>query len=395
MRPTAQRIEGFGPSVFSEFSALAARHGAVNLGQGFPDFDGPEEVKEAAVRALRDGPNQYAPSVGTTRLRRAIADHCVRFYGESVDPETMVTVTSGATEGLFAATLALVDPGDEVVLFEPFYDSYWANVSMAGGVPRCVLLRPPDAAHVDWWFEPNELRAAFGPRTRLLVLNTPHNPTGKVFTRPELELIAELCERHGVRVLSDEVYEHLVYAPFQHVRPSTLPGLRERTVTVSSAGKSFSLTGWKVGWIIAAPTLRAALQSVHQFVTFAVVTPLQEAVATALSLPDRYFLELRAAFQARRDRLVQGLRAAGLPTPLPSAGYFALANIGGFGFADDFAFCRALTERVGVAAIPPSALYSAEHRACGAGMARFAFCKSDAVLQQALSKLGKINHIRP
>ncbi len=394
MRDCAQRIRSFGPSVFSEFSALAAKHGAVNLGQGFPDFDGPEEIKALAAQAVRDGPNQYAPSVGSPKLRRAIADHAARFYGDRVDPETMVTVTSGATEGLFAAAMALIDPGDEVVLFEPFYDSYFANVLMAGGVPRCVALQPPDGAHGDWWFDRQALRELFGSKTRLLILNTPHNPTGKVFTRPELDWIAELCEAHDVRVLTDEVYEHLVFAPAKHLRFSSLPGMRERTVTVSSAGKSFSLTGWKVGWIIAPPPLRDALQSVHQFITFATVSPLQEAVAAALALPDAYFRRLALEFKARRDLLVAGLCGAGMPTVAPAGGYFAMADIRAFGFEDDFAFCRALTERVGVAAIPPSALYFRPRDAAAQGMARFAFCKSEAVLRQGLERLHEVARLR-
>ncbi|MCE9671094.1 aminotransferase class I/II-fold pyridoxal phosphate-dependent enzyme [Myxococcus stipitatus] len=384
---SAARVSRFGTTVFSEFSALAAKHGAVNLGQGFPDFDGPDVVKEAAARAIRDGVNQYAISSGARDLRVAIAEHSARFHGHAVDPDTMVTVTSGATEAILDVLLALVDPGDEVVAFEPFYDSYDANITFVGATARWVPLRPPDAAHAQWWFDWDELRAAFGPRTRLLILNTPHNPTGKVFTREELERIGALCAEHDVKVLSDEVYEHITFAPARHVRPASLPALADRTVTVSSGGKTFSLTGWKVGWVIAPPPLRDAVQRAHQFVTFATASPLQAAMAAALRLPDACFEELAAAYRAKRERLLGGLRDAGLIAHPPDGSYFILADIRGFGFADDVAFCRHLVSEVGVAAIPPSVFYGPEHRHLGQGMARFAFCKTEAVLDEAVRRL--------
>jgi N-succinyldiaminopimelate aminotransferase len=381
----AARVAGFPTTVFSEFSALAARHGAVNLGQGFPDFEGPLEVREAAVRALREGLNQYAVGSGAPALRAAIAEHAERFYGQRVDPDTMVTVTSGATEALCDAVLGLVDPGDEVVLFEPFYDSYVANVVMAGGVPRYVRLRPPDRDHATWWYDDAELEAAFGARTKLVVVNTPHNPTGKVFTRAELERIADLCLRHGAAALVDEVYEHIAFA--RHVRMATLPGMEDRTVTVSSGGKSFSFTGWKIGWAIAPPALRHAVQQAHQFVTFATAAPLQAAMATALRLPDRYFIELQASYAQKRDRLSVALEAAGM-RPLPVEGtYFTMAETGA---DDDFAFCRRLTTEAGVAAIPPSAFYCDEHKRFARGLARFAFCKTDEVLIEAAARLSRI-----
>jgi N-succinyldiaminopimelate aminotransferase len=379
-----------GTSVFAEFSALAVEHQAVNLGQGFPDFDGPDAVKEAAVQAIREGVNQYAVSMGAPALRKAIADHAERFYGMRVDPATMVAVTSGATEAIFDAILGTVDPGDEVILFEPFYDSYVASVEMAGGVPRFVRLQPPGPGQGAWWFDRAELEAAFSGKTRLVLVNTPHNPTGKVYTREELELIGELCRRHGALVLSDEVYEHIVYAPAKHVRTATLPGLWDRTITISSAGKTFSCTGWKIGWAIAPPPLRQAVQSTHQFVTFATASPFQAAVAAALRLPDAYFQELGAAYRAKRDRLVQALNACGLKASLPEGSYFAMADIRPFGFADDFEFCRHLTREVGVAAIPPSAFYGEAHRADGRAMARFAFCKTDAVLAAAKQRLAAL-----
>ena len=388
MTRIAARVAGLPTTVFSEFSALAARCGAVNLGQGFPDFDGPDEVREAAVRALREGVNQYAVGSGAPALREAIAEHSARFYGMRVDPETMVTVTSGATEALCDAMLGLVDPGDEVVLFEPYYDSYVANVEMAGGIARYVMLRPPDGDHATWWMDFDELAAAFGPRTRLVVVNTPHNPTGKVFTRRELESIAALCLRHDAVALVDEVYEHIWFEP--HLRMATLDGMAERTVTVSSAGKSFSFTGWKVGWAIAAPPLRHAVQQAHQFVTFATAAPLQAAVAAALRLPDSYFDGLRASYRSKRDLLAAALDAAGLRA-LPVEGtYFTMADASAFGFPDDFAFCRFLTEQVGVAAIPPSAFYCEAHKQHARGLARFAFCKTEPVLQEAARRLARL-----
>lgn len=381
------RTKAFQTTVFSEFSALAAEVGAVNLGQGFPDFDGPDLIKEAAAKAIRDGVNQYAQGSGAPVLRTAISEHALRFYGQKVDPNTMVTVTSGATEAIFDAVMGLVEPGDEVVLFEPFYDSYEASVVMAGAAARHVLLRPPDDDHASWWFDEEELRAAFSAKTKLCIVNTPHNPTGKVFTREELEFIGDLCARHDATLLSDEVYEHLTFAPAHHLRPATLPGLAERTVTVSSAGKSFSLTGWKVGWVIAPPTLREAVQRVHQYVTFATAAPLQVAVAAALRLPDSYFATFQADYRLKRDALAAGLALVGLSPHVPDGAYFIMADISGSGFADDFAFCRHLTREVGVAAIPPSAFYADHHKAQGQEFARFAFCKTAATLQSAITKL--------
>ena len=383
----AARVASFPTTVFSEFSALAVQHGAVNLGQGFPDFDGPEEVREAAVRALREGVNQYAVGSGAPALRQAIAEHSARFYGQRLDPDTMVTVTSGATEALCDAVLGLVDPGDEVVLFEPFYDSYVANVVMAGGVPRYVRLRPPDGEHGAWWFDDGELEAAFGPKTKLVVVNTPHNPTGKVFTQRELERISALCIRHDAAALVDEVYEHIVFPPARHLRMATLPGMEDRTVTVSSGGKSFGFTGWKIGWAIAAPALRHAVQQAHQFVTFATAAPLQAAIAVALRLPDRFFAGLISDYAGRRDFLATALDAAGL-RPLPVEGtYFTMVDTTAAGFADDFAFCRWLTTEAKVAAIPPSAFYSEGHKEHARRLARFAFCKTSAVLEEAARRL--------
>jgi N-succinyldiaminopimelate aminotransferase len=388
-RTLSRRVEGFGTTIFSEFSALAARSGAINLGQGFPDFDGPDAVREAAVEALRGGVNQYAQSPGAPSLRRAIAQHAQRFHGHAVDADTMVTVTSGATEALLAAILGLVDPGEEVVLFEPAYDSYAASVLMAGAVPRYVRLHPPDAAHPQWWYAPDALRRAFSPRTRLVVVNTPHNPTGKVFTRQELEELGALCEEFDALLLSDEVYEHLVYAPARHVRPATLPALAPRTVTVSSAGKTFSFTGWKVGWAIAPPPLRDAVQRAHQFITFATASPLQEAVATALALPDAFFAELAEGYRARRDAALGALTKAGLHPYVPEGSYFILADLSRLGVHEDVHFCRWLTTEVKVAAIPLSPFYGEAARERPPALARFAFCKTDEVLAEAGRRLAK------
>jgi N-succinyldiaminopimelate aminotransferase len=379
------RVRALQPTVFSEFSALAARSGAVNLGQGFPDFDGSEVVREAAVAALRRGENQYAPGLGAVALRQAIAEHARRFLGLAVDPDTEVVVTCGATEAIFDAVQGLVDPGDEVVAFEPVYDSYAASVAMAGGVLRPVTLRPPDAAHPRWWFDEAALEAAFGPRTRVVLLNTPHNPTGKVFTTRELEQVAALARRWDAVAVVDEVYGHLVYDGAAHRSLASLPGMAERTLTISSGAKTFGFTGWKVGWAMGPRALRDAVLQAHQYVTFAVPTPLQQAVAAALRLPDAYFVELQAEYARRRAKLLGALEAAGLVPWRPEGAYFACVDVAGRGFTDDDAFCRDLTTRVKVAAIPLSAFYVDRARApC---VARFAFCKADATLDEAARRL--------
>ena len=385
----ANRVSGFGTTVFSEFSALAAQHGAVNLGQGFPDFDGPEEVKEAAIAAIRNGVNQYALGRGAVALRAAIAEHSERFYNQRLDPESMITVTSGATEAILCAILGLVDPGDEVVLFEPFYDSYEANVLMAEGVPRYVVLYPPDERHPGWWFDFEELKAAFNRRTKLIVINTPHNPTGKVFTREEFEFIGGLCQEHDAIALCDEVYEHIFFPPARHLRMGTLPEFEDRTLTVSSGGKTFSLTGWKIGWALGPAPLQHALRQAHQFVTFATASPLQAAMACALRLPDSYFQQLQTSYLDKRRRLVSALAAASLRPIEPEGATFAMADTRSVGMEDDFEFCRFLTTQVGVAAIPPSAFYSGPHKHHGRRFARFAFCKTQSALDAAAERLAR------
>jgi N-succinyldiaminopimelate aminotransferase len=380
-RPLTLRLAAFGTSVFTEMTALAAHHDAVNLGQGYPDFDGPDFVKDAAIAAMRAGHNQYAPMPGLPRLQRAVAEHQQRFYGLEYDSTTEVTVHAGATEGLCAALQALLDPGDEVILFEPFYDAYRPDLSLVGARPRVVRLHPPDFA-----FDSAELERAAGPKTRALLLNSPHNPAGRVFRPAELEEIAALCRRHDLIAVTDEVYEHIVFEG-EHVPLARLPGMRERTVTISSAGKTFSLTGWKIGWSCAAPALAAAVRAAHQFVTFAVATPLQHAAAVALAADDSYYARLREGYRARRDRLCAGLARVGFAVTPPQGTYFAVADIRPVGFDDDVAFCRVLPERVGVAAIPMSAFGT---EGGPRHLARFAFCKDDATLDEGVRRLHRL-----
>lgn len=382
---SSTRVSTFGTTIFSEMTRLAVEHQAINLSQGFPDFDGPEAVKEAAIAAIRAGDNQYAFGIGQPALRRAIAEHVQRFYGQSYNPETEITVVSGATEGLFAAVLGLVNPGDEVIVFEPFYDAYVPNVIMAGGIPRFVPLRPPD-----WGIDLAALSAAFNERTRMIMINTPHNPTGKVFGEGELNLIAKLCEKWNVIALTDEVYEHILFPGSQHRRLAQVPGMAERTVTVSSHGKTFSFTGWKLGWVLAPPDLTLGVRRAHQFITFASPTPLQAAAVVALGLDDEYYQALTADYQSKRDFLAGVLRGAGLKVSLPQGTYFIMADFTATGFDDDVTFCKWLTTEVGVAAIPPTAFYSDEHKHIGRTWARFAFCKKQETLERAAERLRKL-----
>lgn len=378
-----RRLAEFGTTIFAEMSALAVATGAINLGQGFPDTDGPEEVREAAVRALRDGRgNQYPPGPGIPELRTAIAAHQLRRYGLAYDPDTEVLVTAGATEAIAAALLALVEPGDEVVALEPYYDSYAASIALAGGRRVPVTLRPHDGS---FRLDLDELRAAVTGRTRLLLINTPHNPTGTVLTRTELAAIAELAVERDLLVVTDEVYEHLVFGDAEHVPLAAFPGMRERTVTIGSAGKTFSFTGWKVGWVTASPELVGAVRSVKQFLTYVSSGPFQYAVAEALALPDSYFEDLRADMLAKRDLLAGGLERAGFKVFRPAGTYFITTDIRPLGESDGFAFCRALPERCGVVAIPNAVFY--DHREQGAPFVRFAFCKQTDVLEEAASRL--------
>lgn len=372
------------PTVFAEMSALAAATGAINLGQGFPDEDGPQEVLDAAVQAVRDGANQYPPGRGTADLRAAIAEHQARWYGLEVDPDREVLVTAGATEALAATLLALVEPGDEVVTFEPFYDAYGALIRLAGGTHVTVPLTAPD-------FLPDEttLRAAFSDRTRVVLVNTPHNPTGRVLPVEVLRTIVELAERHDAVILTDEVYEHLTFA-IPHVPIATLPGARDRTVTVSSAGKTFSTTGWKIGWLTAPPALVDAITTVKQFLTYVNGAPFQPAVAAGLRLPAEVFTGIASTLAAKHDLLAEGLRTAGFDVLHPDGGYFVIADAAPLGFDDARALCLTLPERAGVVGVPVSAFVRPEHAGGYRSLVRFAFCKRRSVLDEAVSRLSTL-----
>ncbi|MCU1606992.1 MAG: aminotransferase [Modestobacter sp.] len=382
------RLQGFGTTIFAEMSALAVATGSVNLGQGFPDQPGPAEVLDVARRAIGTGYDQYPPGPGQPDLRAAIAEHQQRFHGLGYDPADEVLVTAGATEALTAALLALLDPGDEVVLFEPMYDSYAAAVAMAGGVVRPVPLRPPPEGAGPWTFDAGELGAAVTPRARLLLLNTPHNPTGKVFTRAELATVAEVATAADLLVLTDEVYEHLVFSGAEHVSMATLPGMRERTLVVSSGGKTFSTTGWKIGWICGPAPLVSAVRTAKQFLTYVNGGPFQPAIAVGLRLPDGYFTGIAADLERRRDLLVAGLGQAGLPVVSPEATYFATVDVRPLQpDGDGLAFCRALPARAGVVAVPSVVFYDPAHAQLGRHLVRFAFCKRDEVLTEAVERL--------
>jgi aspartate/methionine/tyrosine aminotransferase len=376
----SRKAERFGESVIREMTRLAVRHGAINLAQGFPDFAAPDEIKEAACRAIRDDVNQYAITWGAKPFRDAIVAKTARHYpGWHVDPETELTVTCGATEGMIAAMLAIIDPGDEVVVFEPFYENYGPDAVLSGAVPRYVTLHEPD-----WRIDEDELRAAFGPRTRGIVVNSPHNPTGKVFTRAELELIAELCLRWDCVAFTDEIYEHIRYAG-EHIPLATIPGMAERTVSVNALSKTYSVTGWRVGWVIAAPALTSGIRKVHDFLTVGAAAPLQAAGAVAMAMPDAYYTGLGEAYRERRDLLVPALEAAGLRTFVPDGAYYAMADISLVTDDDDVTYARRLTEDPGIAAVPGSSFYSRPE--LGRTKLRFAFPKRRETLGAAAERL--------
>lgn len=378
--PLVTRLRPFGTSVFSEMTQRALQFDAVNLGQGFPDTEGPAEMVQIAARSLHEGLNQYAPARGLPELRRAVAEHQGRFYGIPLDPDTQVLVTVGATEAIAAALIALVEPGDEVVVIEPAYDSYAASVAMAGGVRRSVQLRFPDLT-----LDVDALRAAVTGRTRVLLLNTPHNPTGKVFTPEELEAVASVAREHDLVVLSDEVYEHLVFDGLAHVPIATLPGMAERTLTVSSAGKTFSFTGWKTGWITGPAELVDAVAAVKQFLTFVGNTHVQPAVAHGLRMPDDFFTGFAAGLQAKRDLVVQALSEVGVPVSPCQGTYFVIADLAGHGVDDAVDFCRRMPEELGVVGVPVSVF--CDDPAPVASLVRFAFCKREEVLREAARRL--------
>ncbi|CAG0958748.1 N-succinyldiaminopimelate aminotransferase [Phycisphaerales bacterium] len=392
MSLVSHRFRPFGGSIFAEMTALSNKHGAVNLSQGFPDFDGPAAAKDGAIHAINAGHAQYGRMIGVPPLNQAIAVAWERDGRPAIDPDAHITVTSGCSEGIVAAILGLLNPGDELVVFEPFFDFYVTAAAMAAATPRFVTLHPPRnpaAPDAAFSFDESELRAAITPRTRAIVVNTPHNPTGKVFTRDELTLIATLAQQHNAIVITDEVYEHLTYEPrLPHISIATLPGMWERTITLSSLGKTFSLTGWKVGWAIAPEPLSAAVRAAHQFLTFCAATPLQHGAAAALRNPGSYAADLRTLFAANRDLLTDALRRAGL-TVFPShATYFLMADHSALGFPDDRAFCTHLTANIGVAAIPPSVFYADPTH--GRALARFAFCKKRDTIDQAVQRLSNL-----
>jgi len=380
---TSLKAQSFTESVIREMTRLnLALHGpakAVNFAQGFPDFDPDPRILDAAARALRDGYNQYATTWGAPQLRNAVAAKVSAAWGRDVDPETEITVSCGATEAMIAAMLAAVDPGDEVIIFEPFYENYGPDCVISGAVPRYVALRPPD-----WSFDPDELRRAFNTRTRAIVVNTPHNPTGKVYSQQELELIAQLCREHDAIAITDEIYEHLVYRG-RHVSIATLPEMAERTITISGASKTYSVTGWRIGWLLAPPALTSAIRKVHDFLTVGAAHPLQIAIAEALQLPSSFYVELLGDYQERRDAIVGGLRECGFEANAPDGAYYVMAGIGSFGARDDIAFTRRLIEEVAVATVPASSFY--HDPSLGRGHIRFSFPKRIETIERGLAAL--------
>ena len=369
----------FGETIFAEMSALAAKTGAINLGQGFPDTDGPQEIAELAITAIRDGHNQYPPGLGIKKLRDAISHHQMRFYGLGFDPETEVLVTAGATEAIAASLLAICEQGDEIITFEPYYDSYAASIALAGGVRRVITLNTPDYS-----FSIDDLEKLITAKTKAILLNSPHNPTGKVFTHNELSQIANLCIEHDLVAICDEVYEHLVFEG-KHTPLIQYPGMRDRTIQISSAGKTFSFTGWKIGWVCAQPALLDTVRTAKQFLTYVNGAPFQHAIAEALNLPDRYFDNFLDDMKAKRDCLSQGLEKAGLTTFTPQGTYFVTADIKKLGYEDGKQFCLDLPVKCGVVAVPNVVFY--DDKELGSTLIRFAFCKKIDVLEEAVERL--------
>ncbi len=395
-RLTSEKADRFTESVIREMTRQAMLYGAVNLAQGFPDFPAPEEVKRAAAEAIAADINQYAITWGAKKLREAIARQMKLWQGLDINPETEITVCCGSTEAMISAMLAVTNPGDEVVIFEPFYENYGPDAILSGATPRFIKLRPtsggegpvPSGAEGEWVFDERELRAAFNPHTKGIILNTPNNPTGKVFTRSELEFIRDLCVEFNVLALTDEIYEHILYDGTKHISIATLDGMRDRTVTINGMSKTYSVTGWRVGWAVAPPPLTAAIRKVHDFLTVGAAAPLQEAGAVALSLPPSYYEKLAADYLVRRDVLLSGLRAAGFRCFVPRGAYYIMTDISAFGFPDDIAFTNHLTQKVGVAPVPGSSFYNNPRD--GAQQVRFAFCKTLPTLQEASVRLVRL-----
>lgn len=379
----SKKAQQFTESVIREMTRLALRHGAVNLAQGFPDFPAPVEVKDAAVRAVQADINQYAITWGAREFRRAIAERFEKDSGLAIDPEQEITVCCGATEAMIASLLAVVNPGEEVIVFEPFYENYGPDAIISGAVPRFVPLRPPD-----WTFDPEELASAFNERTRAMIVNTPNNPTGKVFTQEELETIAGIVQRSNAYVLTDEIYQYLVYEGRRHISMASLPGMRERTITINSMSKTYSVTGWRVGYAIAPPHITDAIRKMHDFLTVGAAAPLQQAGITALRLEEDYYQKLRFNYLKRRNRLLGALEESGFKCFKPYGAYYIMTDISGFGFADDIVFTRNLIEKVGIAPVPGSSFYS--DRSLGSQQVRFTFCKKEATLDEAAQRLQKL-----
>jgi aminotransferase len=386
--PLSQKAERFTESVIREMTRLARLHGAVNLAQGMPDFPAPAEIKEAACRAIMEDVNQYAITWGAPRLRAAIAAKTGTRWKREIDPEREITVTCGSTEAMIASLLAVVDPGDEVVIFEPFYENYGPAPVLSGAVPRLVPLRPPD-----WSFDPGELERAFNSRTRAVILNTPNNPTGKVFGPRELGVIADLCIRWDAYAVTDEIYEHIVYDGLEHRSIATVEGMRDRTITINGMSKTYSVTGWRVGWAIAPPHLTRGIRKVHDFLTVGAPAPLQEAAVAALGLPPGYYSRLAAAYQERRDLLVGALGEAGFAAAPPQGAYYIMADYGRLSAESDTAFTRRLVEEAGVAVVPGSSFF--HHPGRGGGIVRFCFCKREETLVEAKERLLRISSGSP
>lgn len=382
-RFASSRISEFKESVIREMTRLALEHNAVNLAQGFPDFAAPAEVKSAARNAIAEDVNQYSITWGAAPFRNAIRDYYRRFYEIEVDPQREITVCCGATEGMVATLLALIDPGDEVIVFEPFYENYWPDSQLSGANCRYVRLRPPG-----WTFDPDELRAAFTSRTRAFILNSPNNPTGRVFSRSEITQIARLCEEYDCLLITDEIYEHIVFDGERHIPPITLKGMRDRCVVVNSLSKTFSVTGWRVGWVIAPPDLSASIRKVHDFLTVGAATPLQQAGITALGMPDSYFSNLAHTYKQKRNMLVGILENAGFRCHVPKGAYYVMCDISGFGFQSDSVFCQYLVEEIGVAAVPGSSFFFDPDQ--GRQLVRFCFAKKPETLEAAAEKLTRL-----
>jgi aminotransferase len=381
--PVAHRSTLFTESVIREMTRLCQQHGGVNLAQGFPDFPAPEAIKEEAARAVREDVNQYAITWGAKRLRDALVAKTKRFAGLDYDPETEVTVCCGTTECMAATMLALVNPGEEVVIFEPYYENYGPDAILCGATPRFVRLREPD-----WSYDPAELERAFSNRTKAIVINTPGNPTGKVFTREELAHIAALCEKWGAITITDEIYEHIVYDGATHVPPASLPGMRERSVTISGLSKTYSVTGWRIGWCLTPPELTGAIRKVHDFLTVGAPAPLQEAAAVALQSPSSYYTDLADNYRKRRDYLLPALESAGFRTFKPRGAYYIMTDISAFGASDDVTFARSLVAGAGVAAVPGSSFYS--DPSAGRQRLRFHFARRRETLEAAAKRLGSL-----